>query len=58
MNDTDKVIIALGFFTLVGFLAYCILTVNSGSVTLGNPNSYVTVAELNKAREDRRVGWK
>lgn len=58
MNDTDKVIIALGFFTLVGFLAYCVLTLNTGSVVLGANNSsgYVTVAELKQARQDMRNG--
>lgn len=57
MNDTDKVIIALGFFTLVGFLAYCVLTLNTGSVTLGtNSSGYVTVAELKQARQDMRNG--
>lgn len=55
MNDTDKVIIALGFFTLVGFLAYCVLTINGGAVSIGQP-SYVTVAEFKKAREEMRSG--
>lgn len=54
MNDTDKVIIALGFFTLVGFMVYCVMTLNGGgSVALGNQNGYITIAELKQARADR-----
>lgn len=57
MNDTDKVIIALGFFTLVGFLAYCVVLVNSGgSINLNRPTDYVTVAEFKKVREEMRRG--
>lgn len=56
MNDFDKVIIALGFFATVGFLAYCILTLNSGAVTLSD-RPYVTIAELKKAREGGD-GWR
>ena len=53
MNDTDKVVIALGFFTLVGFIVYCVLVMNTG-VALSNSPSYVTVAELKQMKQNRR----
>lgn len=56
MNDTDKVLIALGFFVTIGFLAYCVLTMNAGGSVALSDRPYVTIAELRKARENGASG--
>lgn len=52
MNDSDKVIIALGFFTLVGFISYLYFLrmppTTTAPVSLG-----ISKAELMKDREER-----
>lgn len=53
MNDTDKVIIALGFFTLVGFISYLyFLRLAPPAATL---NDGLSVSDLQKMREQRYV---
>lgn len=49
MNDTDKVIIALGFFTLVGFLGYLYFLRLSPSATA---STELSLNDLRKAKED------
>lgn len=53
MDGTEKVIIALGFFTLIGFLAYCVFASTQGSVATLGSDKYVTVAELKGMRNGR-----
>ena len=55
MDGTDKVIIALGFFTLVGFIVYCVMVINTTAPLVSN-TGYVTVAELKQARQEMRSG--
>lgn len=52
MQDTDKVIIALGFFTLVGFVSYLYFMRITATPALELDNS-VTATELQKMRERR-----
>lgn len=49
MNDTDKVIIALGFFTLVGFLGYLYFLRLSPSASA---TAELSLTDLRKAKED------
>lgn len=46
MDGTDKVIIALGFFTLVGFMAYMYFLRTAPTATAD-----MTLADLKKAKE-------
>jgi hypothetical protein len=55
MNETDKVIICLGFFTLVGFIAYLYFMKVSPTGTLSQDN-WVSVSELRKIKEERKNG--
>lgn len=50
MNDTDKVIIALGFFTLVGFISYLYFLKVAPATPLSEG---VSVADLKQMREQR-----
>lgn len=51
MNETDKVVIALGFFTLVGFLAYLYFL----RTTPATATAEFTLADLKKAKENWAV---
>lgn len=52
MNDTDKVIIALGFFTLVGFISYLYFLRVAPTAPLSEG---LSVSDLKNIREQRYV---